>query len=317
MKRLALLLTLSISTLSHAWTIEGVGDYKFDKLSDSAYVMHGPLGEPNKQNQGFMNNPGIIIGADGVIVIDPGGTYQVGQQVINEIKKITDKPIVAAFNTHVHGDHWLGNQAVLEQYPNVKIYAHSQMIAEAKDGEGEFWTGLIERLTEGASKGTIATYPTDATSHLQIINVGSEQFKIHNPTTKAHTTTDIMIEHVGSKTLFLGDNDMVHRLGGFGGTSDMHSNIKVLNYATNLNLNHYVPGHGPSGDAEHAVKPYLGYLLILQDEARKGYEEDLADYEIKPFADKRLAEYRDWHGYDAQLGRHINKMLLEIESLDL
>jgi len=43
----------------------------------------------------------------------------------------------------------------------------------------------------------------------------------------------------------------------------------------------------------------------------------LADYEIKPFADKRLAEYRDWHGYDAQLGRHINKMLLEIESLDL
>ncbi|HIM57986.1 MAG TPA: MBL fold metallo-hydrolase [Gammaproteobacteria bacterium] len=317
MKRLALLLTLSISTLSHAWTIEGVGDYKFDKLSDSAYVMHGPLGEPNKQNQGFMNNPGIIIGAHGVIVIDPGGTYQVGQQVINEIKKITDKPIVAAFNTHVHGDHWLGNQAVLEQYPNVKIYAHSQMIAEAKDGEGEFWTGLIERLTEGASKGTIATYPTDATSHLQIINVGSEQFKIHNPTTKAHTTTDIMIEHVGSKTLFLGDNDMVHRLGGFGGTSDMHSNIKVLNYATNLNLNHYVPGHGPSGDAEHAVKPYLGYLLILQDEARKGYEEDLADYEIKPFADKRLAEYRDWHGYDAQLGRHINKMLLEIESLDL
>jgi len=265
MKRLALLLTLSISTLSHAWTIEGVGDYEFDKLSDSAYVMHGPLGEPNKQNQGFMNNPGIIIGAHGVIVIDPGGTYQVGQQVINEIKKITDKPIVAAFNTHVHGDHWLGNQAVLEQYPNVKIYAHSQMIAEAKDGEGEFWTGLIERLTEGASKGTIATYPTDATSHLQIINVGSEQFKIHNPTTKAHTTTDIMIEHVGSKTLFLGDNDMVHRLGGFGGTSDMHSNIKVLNYATNLNLNHYVPGHGPSGDVEHAVKPYLGYLLILQE----------------------------------------------------
>ena len=46
-------------------------------------------------------------------------------------------------------------------------------------------------------------------------------------------------------------------------------------------------------------------------------EEDLADYEIKPFADKRLADYRDWHGYDAQLGKHINKMLLEIEALDI
>jgi len=126
-----------------------------------------------------------------------------------------------------------------------------------------------------------------------------------------------MVEHVGSKTLFLGDNDMIHRLGGFGGTSDMHSNIKVLNYATNLNLNHYVPGHGPSGDAEHAVKPYLDYLLILQDEARKGYEEDLADYEIRPAIVKKLDDYKDWHSLDNNLGRHINKMLLEVEALDL
>jgi hypothetical protein len=58
-------------------------------------------------------------------------------------------------------------------------------------------------------------------------------------------------------------------------------------------------------------------LLIIQDETKKGYEEDLADYEIKPFADKKLAAYRDWHGYGAQLGRHINKMLLEIEARDL
>lgn len=316
MKKLALLLALSISTLSHAWTIDGYGDYKFEAITDSVYVIHGPLDEPSAGNKGFMNNPGMIIGADGVIVIDPGGSYQTGQKVIGEVKEVTDKPIVAVFNTHVHGDHWLGNQAIIEQYPNAKIYAHPQMIAQAKASEAEFWIDLIERMTEGSSKGTVATYPTDATSHLQVINIGSEQFKIHNPTTKAHTTTDIMIEHVGSKTLFLGDNDMIHRLGGFGSTSDMHSNIKVLNYATNLKLSHYVPGHGPSGDAEHAVKPYLSYLLILRDEAKKGYEEDLADYEIRPSIVKRLTAYTDWHGLDNNLGRHINKMLLEVEALD-
>ena len=317
MKKLTLLLALALSTLSHAWTIDGYGNYKFEAISKNVYVIHGPLDEPNAKNQGFMNNPGMVIGADGVIVVDPGGSYHTGKRVIGEVKKVTDKPIVAVFNTHVHGDHWLGNQAIIEAYPNAKIYAHPQMIAEAKGGEGEYWIELIERLTEGVSKGTIATYPTDATSHLQTINVGSEQFRIHNPTTNAHTATDIMVEHVGSKTLFLGDNDMIHRLGGFGGTSDMHSNIKVLNYATNLNLNQYVPGHGPSGDAEHAVKPYLDYLLILQDEARKGYEEDLADYEIRPAIVKKLDDYKDWHSLDNNLGRHINKMLLEVEALDL
>lgn len=317
MKKLVFFLTLSISTLSYAWIIDGYGEYKFEALTDNVYVIHGPLDEPNVKNKGFMNNPGMVIGADGVIVIDPGGSYQTGKKVVNEVKKVTDKPIVAVFNTHVHGDHWLGNHAIIDQYPNAKIYAHPQMIKQAKESEAEFWVDLIERLTEGLSKGTIATYPTDATSHLQVINIGSEKFKIHNPTAKAHTTTDIMIEHMGSQTLFLGDNDMINRLGGFGATSDMHSNIKVLNYAINLDFVHYVPGHGPSGNAENSIKPFLNYLLILQDEARKGYAEDLADYEIRPAIVKRLGAYKDWHSLDNYLGRHINKMLLEVESLDL
>jgi len=295
-----------------------MGNYQFDKLTKGSYVIHGPLGEPNVQNHGFMNNPGMVIGADGVIVIDPGGTYQVGKNVINEIKKITDKPIVAAFNTHVHGDHWLGNQAILEAYPNAKIYAHPAMIAQAKDGAGDSWVSIMDTSTEGLSKGTVATYPTDATTHLQEVNVAGETFRIHNDITGvAHTNTDIMVEHVGSKTLFLGDNDLIHRFGRFDGTSDMHGNIKALEYAIDLGLNHYVPGHGPSGDANNAVRPFLDYLIIIKEETAKGYEEDLADYEIKPFADKRLADYRDWHGYDAQLGKHINKMLLEIEALDI
>ena len=318
MKKLTLLFAFTLASIAQAWTIDGLGDYQFDKLSKSSYVIHGPLDEPSVQNHGFMNNPGMIIGADGVIVIDPGGTYQIGQNVIKEIKKFTDKPIVAAFNTHVHGDHWLGNQAIMEQYPNAKIYAHPQMIVQAKDGEGERWVNLMDSSTEGLSNGTIAVYPTNATTDQQIIQVGGETFKIHNDITGvAHTNTDIMIEHVGSKTLFLGDNDLVNRFGRFDGTSNMHGNIKALQYAIDLGLNHYVPGHGPSGNAEEAVVPFLTYLKIIKEETAKGYEEDLADYEIKPFADKRLADYHDWHGYDAQLGKNINKMLLEIEALDI
>jgi glyoxylase-like metal-dependent hydrolase (beta-lactamase superfamily II) len=318
MKKLTLLFTLALSTLSNAWVIDGLGDYKFEALSSQTYVMHGPLGEPSVQNYGFMNNPGIIIGKQGVIVIDPGSTLQVGNKVLEEIEKISKKPIVAVFNTHVHGDHWLGNQAIVAKYPNVKIYAHPKMIAHAKDGESDLWLGIMNTLTEGLSKDTVAVYPTDATSHLQKIVVAGETFIVHNDITgEAHTDNDIMIEHVGSKTLFLGDNDLMKRFGRFDGSSSMHGNIAALKYATDLNLGHYVPGHGPSGDADAAVKPFLDYLIVIQEESKKGYEEDLADYEIKPFAHKRLADYHHWNGYEEQLGKHINKMLLEIESLDI
>ncbi|CAC9453288.1 MBL-fold metallo-hydrolase superfamily [uncultured Gammaproteobacteria bacterium] len=291
--------------------------HKFEKIADNVFVMHGPLDEPNPENKGFMNNPGVIVGKNGAIIIDPGSSYQIGKMVLDKVKAITDKPIVAVFNTHVHGDHWLGNQAVVEQYPAVKIYAHKNMIKQAKEGEGERWVALMNTLTKGATDGTIATFPTDATTNLQIIKIDSESFKMHHDITGvAHTNTDLMVEHIPSKTLFLGDNGFVHRQGRFDNTSNMHGNIKALEYAINLNLTHYVPGHGPTGDANHAVKPFLDYLLIVQDEVEKGYKEDLADYEIKPTALKKLATYRDWHGFDSQFGRHINKMLLEVEALD-
>lgn len=316
MKKTTFLLILVISTLTNAWTIKSVGDFKFEKLNSQVWVMHGPKANPSQQNQGFMNNPSIVLGKTGIIVIDPGSSYYVGKQVLKEIKKISKKPIVAVFNTHIHGDHWLGNQAIVEKYPSVKIYAHPNMIKQAKNGAGTLWIKIMQDLTQGKSKGTIATYPTNNTTHLQIIKIANEDFKIHNPNKKSHTDTDIMIEHIPSKTLFLGDNDFYHRIGRFDNSGDIHGNIKVLQYAINLGLNHYVPGHGQSGNANKAVKPFLDYLQIIKQETKKGYENDLADYEIKPFADKKLSNYHNWYGYKEQLGKHINKMLLEIENLD-
>ncbi|SMN11920.1 Beta-lactamase-like precursor [uncultured Candidatus Thioglobus sp.] len=317
MKKIFLIISIALLVVIGIYLYCYSDDYKFEKIADNVYVMQGSPAEPNPENKGFMNNPGFIIGDSGAIIIDPGSTYQVGKMVLEKIKKITDKPIVAVFNTHIHGDHWLGNQAVVERYPNVKIYAHPTMISRAKEGRGQFWVDLMEQLTEGLSTGTVPTYPTDATTNLQIINAGGETFKMHhNVTNAAHTNTDLMVEHLSSKTLFLGDNDFLHRHGRFDSSSDMHGNIKTLKYALDLGLTHYVPGHGKPGNAKTAVQPFLDYLLIVQDVTKKGYKDDLADYEIKPIAHKKLVDYRDWHGYDVQLGKHISKMLLEIEALD-
>ena len=65
------LLLLSILFTSFAMAAErgpAVPDYPADRIADGVYVIHGPLGVPSVQNQGFMNNPGFIIGHEGVIV---------------------------------------------------------------------------------------------------------------------------------------------------------------------------------------------------------------------------------------------------------
>ena len=75
---------------------------KVQELAPDVYFYEG---DPDK---GHCNN-GWIVFEDYVLVIDanlPSGA----KLVIEEIRKITDKPIRFAFDTHRHGDHVYGNQ---------------------------------------------------------------------------------------------------------------------------------------------------------------------------------------------------------------
>ncbi len=315
MKNLVLLLIL-VPLYSQAWVLPGLGDYCFEAVNDGVYIMHGPLQEPSKQNQGFMNNPGIVVTKNGVVLIDPGGTYQVGKQVLAEIRKITPKPVLSVFNSHIHGDHWLGNQAVREAYPQALIYAHPNMIAQASSGIGKDWINIMQRMTEGASKGTKVVAPDKAVQQGDEIVVDGQRFRIHS-FDPAHTDTDVLVEHVDSKTLFMGDNSFNGRMGRFDASSNMHGSIKVLNYVKTLDIKTFIPGHGQSGKFDIAVKPFMDYLNSLQKIVKQGFEQELEDYEIKEVAAKQLQACKDWHGYDEQFGKHVFKMYLEIQASEL
>jgi glyoxylase-like metal-dependent hydrolase (beta-lactamase superfamily II) len=299
-----------------AWELGELGHFQFEKINDQAYVMHGPLEEPNKANQGFMNNPGIIVAEKGIIVVDPGGTYPVGKQVLKEIEKISRLPVVAVFDSHIHGDHWLANQAIKEAYPEVKMYAHPQMIKQANSSPGLQWIDLMERTTEGQSRGTVIVSPTLSVDQSDEIEIIGQHFRIHS-ILPAHTNTDIMLEHVESRTLFMGDNSFVNRMGRFDESSSMHGNIDSLKYAKKLHMKVYVPGHGPSGDADTVINPFLDYLVRLQRAVKKGFDNDLEDYEIKDNIIAQFEAYKNWTGFDKNFGKHVNKMYLEIENLDL
>ncbi len=128
--RLILLALLPISGYSGERG-PAVPDYPADKVADQVHVIHGPLDSPNPVNQGFMNNPGIIVTTAGVVLVDPGASVQSGEMVLRVVKQLSDQPVVAVFNTHIHGDHWLGNQAVRAAWPDAAIYGHPNMMASS------------------------------------------------------------------------------------------------------------------------------------------------------------------------------------------
>src|SRR6266446_4732689 len=73
------------------------------KLAEDVYWTQGGAG----------GNTGIIIGKDGVIVVDAKTTADSAKQVLAEIAKLTPKPVTTVILTHSDGDHVNG----LAAYP--------------------------------------------------------------------------------------------------------------------------------------------------------------------------------------------------------
>ena len=159
-------------------------------------------------------------------------------------------------------------------------------------------------------------FPEIAIKNGDVLQIDDQTFYIHSPK-KAHTDTDVLIVHAQSKTLFLGDNLMKSRLGGFDGSSSILGNIKLLEEiekAPELNL--YVPGHGPSGKMHEAIDPFLNYMKKLVVGAKEALEEDMEAYEIKPKVAKSMKDYHEWDEFDGQMGKHLQKALGELEALE-
>src|SRR5690554_5921432 len=76
----------------------------------SWYVL-GKAGMASAANEGFMSNAGFVVTDEGVVVLDALGTPVLGEQLIAEIGKITDKPIRLVVVSHYHADHYYGLQA--------------------------------------------------------------------------------------------------------------------------------------------------------------------------------------------------------------
>jgi len=287
--------------------------FAFEKIAENTWVIHGPRELPNPENKGFMNNPGIVKTSSGLVMIDPGSTVQVGENVLAEVKKISDSPIVAVFNTHIHGDHWLANQAIKAAYPDVKIYGHPEMMVEIKNGEGENWVNTMNTLTEGASLGTEVVAPNLTVNNTDVIKVGDTEFKIHHFGI-AHTTSDIMIEVVESSVIFLGDNVLSLRIPR---TSDgqFQGNIATIKTILESDIKTYVPGHGPTGD-KAMVETYLNYLVQIYEAAKKAFEDDLDSSDVITITKETTAAYKDWHGYSDLIGPQGAQAYAEVEAAE-
>jgi glyoxylase-like metal-dependent hydrolase (beta-lactamase superfamily II) len=304
---------LTAALLFHATTLfANEVSFNLTRITEGIYVIFGPTDRQTRENRGFRNNVGIVLTDEGVVVIDPGGSAWAGEMVVERISDISSAPVIAIFNTHAHGDHWMGNEGIKRSYPDAVIYAHPVAKRRIEGADGEQWLELVDQRTRGTGGNRKVVPPDKTLDDNTIVSFGSTRFHVHHAGA-AHTDNDLLVALVDQRVLFTGDIVRNGLIGLIEEEGSFKGNIAAIDKILNDQFDIYVPGHGPAGGAEVPAS-YRRYLNAVVGTVEELFEEDLADFEIKPKVLEAVSEFSNWKNFDDLVGQHVSQVYLEIEA---
>lgn len=284
------------------------------QLSQRVWLIYAKDGFPTEANQGMMANVTFVVTKKGVVVLDSGGSLQIGRMAIRMIKKVTSLPVVAVLNSHYHGDHWLGNHAFVEAYgKDLPIYALAHTREQIAGAEGSLWRSLMERWTNQATLGTQVVAPNRTVEHGQVLDFGDTQIRLHHYG-RAHTPSDLCMEVVQDKLTYVGDIAMDNRIanmddGSYVGTFKYY---EALQKATGDQL--WLPGHGVA--SRDLLRRYGDFMAGIYEPCLKAVK-DAAPVEAARaavLADPRVASRaKTMQGFDSNIGKYVSLAYLEAE----
>src|SRR5215471_14614684 len=91
--------------------------FAVDDLFDIKPVADGVYAAIAKPAYKVNCNAAIVLLDDGVLVVDTHSKPSAARGLIEQIKKLTNKPVRYVVNTHFHWDHYQGNQAYPSSWP--------------------------------------------------------------------------------------------------------------------------------------------------------------------------------------------------------
>src|SRR5712692_2355934 len=189
--------------------------FRVKPLSGGVYALYGRGG-----------NVGFFVGPDAVLVID-SEFKDIAPGIVEQIKKVSDKPIKFLINTHHHGDHVGGNEifrafAMILAHDNVRMRMladpanilrdYPARLEEAKKNGNDPQVRFLSDQIEWAKKVKVEEIPAPIVtydSELRI-HIGEETIQIwHLP--PAHTDGDSVVYFEKAKVLHMGD-DFFHKV---------------------------------------------------------------------------------------------------------
>ncbi|HSH54011.1 MAG TPA: quinoprotein relay system zinc metallohydrolase 2 [Methylophilaceae bacterium] len=277
-----------------------------EKVADNIYVHHGAHEDLSEGYHGDICNLSFIVGSKGVAVIDTGGSFKVGQELHEAIRKITPLPILYVINTHVHPDHIFGNAAFT--HDKATFVGHSKL-ADAMERRKENYMRINNIWLGTDFAGSEIIKPDLTVQNTLELDLGERTLTLTAYPT-AHTNTDITVLDNQSATLWTGDLLFVERTPSIDG--DIKGWLTVINQLKAIKAQQVIPGHGPAvKEWKTALSNEERYLTTLLNDIRASIKKGEV---MEKSMDTAAASEKDkWVLFDIVNRRNVNNIYPVLE----
>lgn len=209
----------------------------FDQLGDGVF---------RRRYESLDLNVGVVVGEDGVLIVDTRASHQQAMELRDELKELTGKQVRWVVNTHWHWDHVFGNS----RFPEAKIWGHeltrSTLVErgeEMKAGAKEWLPGHLHPAIDEVE----IVPPRQTFSQRASVEIGRSIELAYFGL--AHTDADITVSIPDSGVTYMGDIIEEGAPPGFGDSFPL-SWPETLREAASESGDLCVPGHGDTVDKD-------------------------------------------------------------------
>ncbi len=272
-------------------------------------------------------NVAFLATEEGVLAVDSGTTPEEGKRIMEEIAKVTDKPVRYIVLTHYHGDHTFGLQAypasaviiahantaenmrrlneprirgMLEKQMPDMIAAQKLKVDQLRKKRGKDLAKEEERLRTLESefaqlKDLRLVFPAVAYDSKLRITLGGETVEISHPG-RAHTNGDSLVVFPGLKAAHMGDLLFVGSYPYIGAEAgcDTASWIAAIDQAVSWDVETVIPGHGRLTDKQ-GLRKMAAYLSELREAVKAAIAAGKSLDEAK-----KMPPLPSWKGFERE-----------------
>ena len=278
----------------------------FDELGPGLYG-YTAEGDPNS---------GVIVGDEGVVVVDAQATPAMAADVVARIRTVTDKPVKHVVLTHYHAVRVLGASG----YAGAEVIASDvarAMIAERGQQDMDSEIGRFPRLFRGKEGIPGLTWPTVTFQGRMTLWLGKREVQIIH-IGRSHTAGDTVVWLPKERVLYSGD---VVEFGATPYCGDAHFTDwpATLEAARALGAEALVPGRGRAlmnrRECEEAIEGTRAFTSDLFAAVRKAGDAPLQEAYEGAMAALR-PKYGHWVIFEHCMPFNVSRAYDEARGLD-